>query len=63
MDGVGKEDEENLRADVNIDVELREVPVGREVMKDPSSLVVHRPERTRGRSAHFQFVPCLHGLC
>jgi len=42
----GKDEAENLRADVNMDVELSEVPEGREVIKEPRSLAVQRPERT-----------------
>ncbi len=47
VDGAeGKEAEENLRAEVNMDVELSNAPAGTEVMNAPRSLEVHRPDRT-----------------
>ena len=45
-DSEGKEEAENLRAVVNMDVELRDVVEGMEVMKEPRSPLEQRPERT-----------------
>ena len=46
--GDGKEEEENLRAEVKMDVELSGVDEGSEVMKDPRDEELHRPDRTGG---------------
>jgi len=45
-DSDGKEDAENLRADVKIEVVFTGMSDGREMMKDPNPLAAQRPERT-----------------